>query len=69
MARIKIEQVIDRLDFDLKNALEAAVKEVIPNAQFDKSTLFRAFVRAVSRKCSVWVTVPDNYVEKASSSD
>ena len=64
MARIKIESIIDRLDTDMKRALEAAVEEVLPNATVDRGDLFRAFKRAVSRKCSTWVTVPDQYVEK-----
>lgn len=64
MARIKIESIIDRLDTDMKRALEAAVEEVLPNATVDRGDLFRAFKRAIARKCSTWVTVPDQYVEK-----
>ena len=59
MARVKIEAVIDSIDSDIRNALENAVKEVIPNANFDSYELFRAFKRAIERKCSTWVKVPD----------
>ena len=65
MARIKIESVIERLDSEMKRALEAAVEEVLPNVTVDRGDLYRAFKRAVARKCSTWVTVPDHYVEKA----
>ena len=64
MARIRIEEVIDELSSDMKKALEAAVLEVIPEADFDRNRLFHAFRRAVGRKCSTWETVKDQYVEK-----
>ncbi len=63
MARIKIESVVERLDHDMKRALEAAVKEVLPNAHVDRNKFFKAFQRAVGRKFSTWVEVPDDYVE------
>lgn len=64
MARVKIEEVIDRLDSEIKRALEAAVNEVIPDANFERNALFRAFKRAVRKKCRTWETVPDQYVDK-----
>ncbi|MCA0850864.1 hypothetical protein [Salipiger thiooxidans] len=63
MARIKIEEVIQHLDHDMKRALEAAVRETIPDAQFDRQRLFKAFVRKVRLKCNTWESVPDNYVD------
>jgi hypothetical protein len=63
MGRVKIEDVISHLDSDIRKALEAAVKEILPNAQFDPYELFRAFRRAVGRKCSTWENVPDYYIE------
>jgi hypothetical protein len=63
MARVKIEDVIDSLGHDIRRALEEAVKQVIPHAQFDTRTLFKAFVRAVGRKCNTWERVSDSYVE------
>ena len=63
MARIKIEEIVDDLDSELRSALEAAVKEVLPNAVFDRYELFRAFKRAVGDKCSTWERVRDDYVE------
>ena len=64
MARINIEEVIDNLDSDIRNALAAAVREVMPNANFDSYQLFRAFIRAVRRKCNTWERIPDQFVEK-----
>jgi hypothetical protein len=64
MARIKIEGIVEHLDFDLRRALADAVKEVLPNGiHVDKYSLFRAFRRAVGRKCNTWERVPDRYVE------
>lgn len=63
MARIKIQSVIESLDYDMKRALETAVEEELPNANVDRNSLYRAFCRAVGRKCSTWVRVPDSYVE------
>jgi len=64
MARVKIEEIIDHLDSEMKGSLAAAVKQVIDDADFNESDLFRAFKREVSRKCNIWETVPDAYVEK-----
>jgi hypothetical protein len=63
MARIKIENVLEHLDHDLSRALEDAVHATIPNAIFDRRTLYKSFVKAAYRKCSVWERVPDRYVE------
>jgi hypothetical protein len=46
----------------MKRALEQAVHEVLPDAEFDRHALYRAFKRAVRRKCSTWEEVPDQYV-------
>lgn len=64
MAQVNIEEIVDYLSTDMRRALEAAVQEVAPRAQFDAHELFRAFRRAVGRKCSTWEQVPDNYVQK-----
>jgi hypothetical protein len=63
VARIQPEEVVDHLSSEFKPALEAAVNEVCPSAQFDRNELFRAFRRAVRRKCSTWENVPDRYVD------
>lgn len=63
MARIKPEDIIDDLSRDMRRALEDSVREVMPDAEFDSYELFRAFKRAVRRKCSTWETVRDSHVE------
>lgn len=64
MARVKIEEIIDYLDTDIKNALSEAVSQVIPEAEYDRDELFREFKRSVDRKCNTWEDVPDDCVEK-----
>jgi hypothetical protein len=64
MARVKIEEIVEDLSTEMRRALEAAVKEVLPDAEFDSYKLFRAFKRAVRRKCSTWERVPDSHVEE-----
>ena len=51
MAQIQPEEIVDHLSSEMRNALADAVKEVIPSAEFDQHELFRAFKRAVRRKC------------------
>jgi len=63
MARIKIEAVLDALDSDLRKALANAVRETLPEAQFDERQLYRAFTRAARRKCMTWERVPDDAIE------
>ena len=64
MAQVKIEDIIvNDLSRGMRNALEEAVREVLPDADFDRAELFRAFKRAVRRKCSTWEQVRDDYVK------
>lgn len=65
MARVRIQRIIEHLDYDMKRALEDAISELLPQANVDRDELYRAFRRAVGRKCSTWVNVSDNDVEKA----
>jgi hypothetical protein len=63
MARVKPEEIVEDLDSEFRRALSDAVKEVLPAAQFDEYELFRAFKRAVRRKCNTWERVGDSHVE------
>ena len=63
MAQIAIEEVVDHLRMEMKRALEQAVNEVLPESDFDRQALYRAFKRAVRRKCNTWESVPDHYVK------
>jgi hypothetical protein len=63
MPRVKIEAIVYHLDREFKAALESAILEVIPGAEFDRNQLYKAFERAIYRKCSVWESVPDSCVD------
>jgi hypothetical protein len=63
MAQVKIEYVVEHLSYQMERALEEAVNSVIPDADFEPLSLFRAFVQAVGYKCSTWETVPDGLVK------
>jgi hypothetical protein len=64
MARVKIEDIIDHLSSEMKKAMAAAVNQVAPDKDIDTVALYKAFVRAVRRKCSTWEQVPDHCVEE-----
>jgi hypothetical protein len=63
MAQVDIEEIIDHLSTDIRKALTRAVNDVIPDASFNDRELFKAFKKAVRRKCSTWEHVPDQYVQ------
>lgn len=63
MARVKIEEIVDDLSPQMRKALEAAVRQVLPDAEFNSHQLFREFKRAVGRKCNTWEQVKDSHVE------
>jgi hypothetical protein len=64
MAKIRIEKVLDKLDFELSRAMEAAIKKNIPNdVQFDRSKVYRDFVNQSFLKCSSWVDIDEDYLD------
>lgn len=63
MARVQPDEIVDHLSVEFTRALEDAVLAVMPQASFDRNTIFRAFKRAVYLRCSTWEDVPDEYVE------
>jgi len=64
MAQVQIDEIIGHLSSEMRRALEAAVQEVMPKTQYDPNELFKAFRRAVGRKCNTWEQVPDQYVQE-----
>lgn len=64
MAQVKIQSIIEHLDYDMKRALEDAVSRALPDTNIDRNELYREFYRAVGRKASTWVNVPDHDVKK-----
>jgi hypothetical protein len=63
MARVQIEEIVDHLCGDVRRALGAAMEEILPDTNCDQYALFRAFKRAVGRKCNQWEQVPDRLVK------
>ena len=63
MKYVDPEEIIDHLSSEMRSALKDAVQKIIPGAQFDEHELFRAFLRAVNRKCSRWEQVSDRCVK------
>lgn len=63
MARVQPDEIVDELRSEFRRALEEAVNEVIPDTKFDSYELYRAFHRAVRRKCSTWENVSDRYID------
>jgi hypothetical protein len=63
MKYVDPEEIVDHLSSEVRKALKDAVQEVMPSAQFDEQKLFRAFKRALSRKCSRWEQVSDRCVK------
>ena len=62
MAQVDVENVVEHLRTEMRRALEAALREVSPENNVDSYALFRAFRRAVRRKCSSWESVPDRCI-------
>ena len=63
MARVKIQDIVEHLDYGFKRALEDSINRTFPDLNIDRNQIFREFCRAVGRKCSTWESVPDHYVE------
>ena len=59
MAGVKMEGIIDYLSSEIRSALEDAVRKTHLTIQGDSYNLYRAFLRAVDRKCGTWERVPD----------
>jgi hypothetical protein len=63
MARVKIEEIIEYLDDEMKRALADTVKAAFPDAEINTRQLFQEFKRNVQRRCNTWENVPDRLVE------
>lgn len=64
MAKVRIEDIVDHLDTEIRSALRETIKNHFPDLNFDERELFRTFRRMVGRKCSIWEDVPDDLVEQ-----
>jgi hypothetical protein len=59
MARVRIESIVDQLRIEFRLALSDALAEVSPEAHVDEYAMYRAFVRAIGRRCAPWERVRD----------
>jgi hypothetical protein len=64
MAQVNIEELLDHLSDELRGALRDALQEVLPNITVSEFELFRAFQRAIDRRCATWEPVPDYLVRR-----
>ncbi|MEI6810484.1 MAG: hypothetical protein WCK60_00350 [Candidatus Nomurabacteria bacterium] len=62
--KIKIESIVEDLDYGFKRALEESVIEILPSISVDRNILFKAFIRSVGRKFNTWEEVRDDYIQK-----
>ena len=63
MAKIKPADVIDHLGPQVRKALEDAAAAIMPDAKVDTMEFYKAFKRALGRRCREWELVPNNYVD------
>ena len=64
MAQVKLEEILDHLESEVKAAISDALRTIKPAAEVDHRMFFKEFLRAIGRKTSTWETVPDHFVEK-----
>ncbi len=62
MAQVSIEQVIEHLRSEVRQALGVAMKDSYPHVAIDDYRLYRAFRRAIRCTCDAWMEVPDDLV-------
>lgn len=63
MARIKLDEIVYDLNVEFRGALSDAVKEISPNLRFDEYALYKAFERAIRRRCRTWERVKDSNID------
>ncbi|RMD98529.1 MAG: hypothetical protein D6814_07395 [Calditrichaeota bacterium] len=63
MARVRIAEVIEHFDHEMKRALEEAVKRQLPESPIDRNTLYKDFVKAVRSRLRDWENVPNQMVD------
>ena len=63
MPRIKLEETLEYLYDDIQPSLADAVKEILPDSDFESGPLFRAFLKAIGKRRHDWVQVPGNLID------
>jgi hypothetical protein len=63
MAKVKIGDVVYKLDSEFKKALDDTMVQFAPNVTYSRDELFKYFLKRVYHHCSVWESVPDSCVK------
>lgn len=63
MARVKIEGILESLDYELKKALRDTIDEYNVRPNMSDSQLYRVFVKKAYKRCSTWERVPDRCID------
>jgi hypothetical protein len=63
MPRINLEKVIDKLEYEMKMSLKAALNTVAPDKNIDYHLLFKEFRKQISKNCKQWEIVDSSTVD------
>lgn len=63
MARINVERVFDKLDYEFKTALKKALESAAPGKDIDIQILYKEFKKQVVKNCKQWESVDSSTVD------
>jgi hypothetical protein len=63
MARINLERVIEKLEYEMKTSLKTALNNVAPDKDVDPNLLFKEFKKQITKNCKQWEYVDSNAVD------
>jgi hypothetical protein len=63
MARVKIADILDQLNMQMRGALDEAVARTLPGVEVDRRKLYLEFRRALVARCKTWENVPNAAVD------
>lgn len=63
MARIKVQEIVDHLNPQMRGALDDAVSKVLPGVELDRRQLYLEFRLALLRRAKAWENVPNSSVD------
>jgi hypothetical protein len=63
MPRINLEKVIDKLEYEMKMSLKAALETAAPDKNIDYHLLFKEFKKQIRKNCRQWEIVDSSTVD------
>ena len=63
MARINVERVLDKLDYEFKTALKKALESTASDKEIDIHSLYKEFKKLVVKNCKQWENVDSSTVD------